>query len=89
MAAKKAPAKKMEDPKPKSSSAQKKQVTSNIPSVYQPGNAVSLSQRNVRTEPTKIKNSNPSKPSLGYSYTQVASGKPATSNEKMATKKKK
>ena len=70
-------------------SAQKKQVTSKIPSVYQPGNAVSLSQRNVKTEPTKIKNSNPSKPSLGYAYTQVASGKAATANKKATPKKKK
>jgi hypothetical protein len=57
-------------------------VTSNIPSVYQPGNAVSLSKvsgsRGLRTEPTKIVRNGPYKTSA--LVTQVKSGAPATAN---------
>ena len=66
----------------KKKAKQRNQVTSNIPSVYEPGNAVSMSPGSMRTEPTKIKNSNPSKPSLGYKYTEVKGGKPGTYNNR-------
>jgi hypothetical protein len=66
-------------------------VTSNIPSVYKAGNAVSLSvpagSRGVLTEPTKIVRMGPFKSSP--LVTQVKSGAPASKNMPASKKKKK